>query len=235
MTFRPLENLLRLEGVHVFPGASDLALERLQQTFELTIPEDHRSLLKETDGCETYCGYARLFGAESGSRMNLVEWNSKEYWKFAWKGRAAEYLCFAETAWGDQYAYKYADLRTEREDIYFLECLSMTATPLASSFADFFENEFIPAAVAPYDKLTVAARERFGALVENEHLVHVPSILISGEENIASVQKLNSRWAMIINGDIALQLDEAPEGKTLKAVVPYEDTGARMRVRLEWE
>lgn len=37
----------------------------------------------------------------------LVEWNEPSTWKFAWPSTILEYLCFAETAWGDQYAYRY--------------------------------------------------------------------------------------------------------------------------------
>jgi hypothetical protein len=79
------------------------------------------------------------------------------------------------------------------------------------------------------------ARQKLGQLEVTSHLAYFPPLLLGGTEEIANVQKMNARSAMICNGDFALQLDEGPATGRVTAVETYEDAKHRTRLRLLWE
>jgi hypothetical protein len=110
----------------------------------------------------------------------------------------------------------------------------MTAEIVASSFVEFMENEFLRSAVSPYDDMLVQARAKHGRLENDVHLVQVPSILLSGKEDIEAVHTMNARAAMICNGDLALQLDSGPHGGAVRSIDLYEDEKQRTRLRIIW-
>lgn len=226
-------------------GLPDVAFHREAESHEydrfveetgLSLPPKHWEVLRRSDGLEVYAGYYRLFGLYPKEATGAVLWNQPEYWKFAWGGRCADYWCFAETAWGDQYAYSMESLRTGRDETVFLiDAISMTPEVVASSFAGFVEQEFVRSAKDPYDVMIRQVRERFGPLEVTDHLVYIPSILLGGTEDIRHVHKMNARMAMIGHGDMALQLDAGPHEGKIRAVIPYEDSLQRLRLRLVWE
>ncbi len=220
--------------VRLHPPVELPRLDELAAAHGIVLPADHRATLLQGNGAEVYGGYARLFGIGAGSGIDAVQWNDPDHWKFAWQGRCAGYWCFAETAWGDQYAYDMERLRDGDERVHFLDCLSMTPTEVASSFADFMKGEFARIAREPYDSMTVAARETFGELDAQTHLVYVPSPLLGGAEDVKNVQTMPARSAMIINGDIAVQLDAGPPTGTVREVRPYKDAAGRSRLQLDW-
>ena len=82
--------------------------------------------------------------------------------------------------------------------------------------------------------MTKKARQRPGPVEASTNLVYVPSILLTGTEDIGHVQKMSARLATIANGDIATQLDAGPPDRAVKAVDTYEDECQRMRFRLVW-
>jgi hypothetical protein len=230
-----LKELDRVVGSRLHSGVDPSQLVKVEQVFDLTLPSDHREALQRSNGAEAYAGYLRLFGVGTTESVDSVVWNQHEFWKFAWGDRCAGYWCFAETAWGDQYAYSLGPLRANGDaTVYFLDALSMTPQVVASSFTEFLEKEFIRSAKAPYDAIMKQAREKFGPLEITTHLVYTPSVLLGGMEEIKNVQKMNARSAMICNGDIAVQLDAGPANGTVKAVQAYEDELRRMRLRLVW-
>jgi hypothetical protein len=86
----------------------------------------------------------------------------------------------------------------------------MTPTPVASTFSEFLEKEFVRSAKDPYDVLIKEARQEFGDLEIGQHLIYEASPLLGGAEEISNVRKIDARAAMICNGDIATQLDSGP-------------------------
>src|SRR5690606_7136163 len=143
--------------------------------------------------------------------------------------RCSPYWCFAETAWGDQYAYALEQLKNGGDGpVYFLDALSMTPQVVAASFAEFWEQEFVRSAKEPDDSMLPQARQKLGPLELMSHAIYVPSILLGGTNDVAHVQKMNARAAMICNGDIATQLDAGSVTATVKAVEPYADEHGRM-------
>lgn len=220
----------------VFHHAADASLlTRFETECGLILPADHKEVLRLSNGIEAYAGFVRLFGLHTTEGTDSILWNQHDFWKFAWRDRCSRYWCFAETAWGDQYCYSIESLRAGGNPaVFFMDALSMTPELVASSFAEFFKKEFIRSANDPYDVMIKLAREKFGPLEVNTHLIYVPSVLLGGAEEIGNVQKINARSAMICNGDIALQLDAGPPDGIIKAVEPYEDEMERMRLRLVW-
>jgi hypothetical protein len=197
------------------------------------LPTEHKVFLRQSNGVEIYGGYFRLFGLTSSRAYDLARWNEPECWKFAWDNKCTNFVCFGETAWGDQYAYGISSLAHEREAaVYFLSAFSMTAEVIAPSFGTFLNGEFRRCANDPYDEMIKAARRKLGRLDPADHLVYVPSMLLGGVENIRNVQRMNARAAMICNGDIAMQVDGMPPGAVIGSVQLYEDHLGRTRARL---
>lgn len=234
MNFSIFAPLASLSGIRLHPGASPELLDGFESVLGIRFPIDHRVALYESNGAYAYGGYLRLFGVGPDAKLDAMMWNDPKCWKFAWESRCSDYFCFGETAWGDQYAYSIPALMSGESQVYFLDCLSMTPTPIASTFAEFLENEFIRSANEPYDGMIKKAREELGDLEIGEHLIYVPSPLLGGTEEISNVRKMDARSAMICNGDIASQLDAGPINGNVKAIVPYEDVEGRMRLELTW-
>jgi hypothetical protein len=222
--------------VALHAGADSALFSQLQKDHGVVLPADHVEMLRSSNGVEVDAGYFRLFGIYTTDAVDAATWNDRELWKFSWKGRCSGYWCFAETGWGDQYAYTLPSLRGgEQVRVYLLDALSMTPEIVASSFSEFVDRELIRSAEAPYDATTVEARRRLGPLGRDLHVVHVPSPLLTGAEDIESIQKMNARSAMICNGDIAVQLEEGPPDRRVRSVQSYEDDVGRLRIKLLWE
>jgi hypothetical protein len=225
-----------LEGVSFHEGADALALDQFLAEQRLYLPSQHKEILTWSNGLEVYGGYFRLLGINSITELDSALWNQDNYWKFAWGDRCSAYWCFGETAWGDQYAYSTDSLRGTGEcAVYLLDAMSMTPQKISSSFADFFEREFVRSAHTPYDEMISLARDKFGPLDIGLHLAYVPSLLLGGTEIIENVTTMNARSAMISNGDIATQLDAGPDEGQVKMLQPYQDTQGRTRLRLVWK
>lgn len=230
-----VQHLRGVKDVVFHHGTDAPLLCRFGTQSGLVLPPEHKELLQLSNGVEAYSGYVRLFGLYTTESIDSVLWNQHDFWKFAWGNRCSAFWCFGETAWGDQYAYAVESLKAGRDaKVYFMDALSMTPEVVAASFAEFLQNEFVRSAKEPYDAMIKQARQKLGPLEVPCHLVYVPSVLLGGTEEIANVQKMNARSAMICNGDIAVQLDEGPPTGTIKAVQPYEDEMQRMRLRLVW-
>jgi hypothetical protein len=225
--------LTQITGARLFDGAGREDIDLLL-AFDIALPNDHFEVLRESNGATVYGGYARLFGIGSASCIDMLEWNQFDYWKFAWEGRCRDYICIAETAWGDQYAYHTGGLKKGDARIYLLDGLSMTPQIVWPSFTEFLQLEFLRIATAPYDMMMVQARSKLGDIKPEGHLIYSPSLLIGGSEDVNNIMIIRSRIAMIYNGDIALQLDAAPASSIIMAVVPYDDDGRRPRLKLVW-
>jgi hypothetical protein len=236
LSLRLVDELRQLKDSWLHPGADAAAFTKLESDLGIVLPSEHQAVLQQSNGIEVYAGYIRLFGVGATEGIDAVIWNQPEWWKFAWDDKCSGYWCFAETAFGDQYAYALDSLRAGAGNkVYFLDALSMTPEIVASSFDEFLAKEFVRLAKDPYDAMIKQARQKRGPIAARSHLVYVPSILLGGTEDIDCAQEMDSRSAMICNGDIATQLDAAPSGKAVKGVETYEDALSRMRIRLVWE
>jgi len=228
--------LLELEDVVVHPGADAQTVWRCEQEHRWFFPAAYRELLQLTNGIEAYAGHYRLFGLSSGEAIDAIAWNNEQCWKFAWGGRCAGFWCFAETAWGDQYAFRIESLRAgEDDEVFFLDSMSMTPEVVASSFCEFFEKEFLRSAKAPYDAMMTLARCRFGPIDRETHLVSMPSPLLGVAEDLRNVHRMNARAAMICNGDLAVQVDNGPPEGVIQSLCHFLDERQRQRIRVVWK
>lgn len=228
-------DLLKIDHVETHDPAYDEVFEHLRLDRNVVLPSLHRDLLKQSNGIEAYAGYLRLFGVDTVKAVDAMQWNQYEFWKFAWGDRCREYWCFAETAWGDQYAYAVdAVKQVEDPEVYFLDAFSMRPKVVASSFVNFFHDEFLRSAKEPVDFMTVRAREKLGRMEISCHLNYAPSIVPGGQEDIDHVIKMDARAAMISNGDIALQVEAARDDAVILGLQHYEDQLHRARIRVIW-
>lgn len=230
-----IDELRNIEGVRLSKGFDrDFSSEVERKAFSY-LPPSHQIILSESNGIEAYGGYLRMFGLGVTDGVDGIDWNSERKWKFAWSGRANAYWCIAETAFGDQYAYRRAgNGLIDSENVYFLDAYSMTATVLCSTFLEFLQNEFSRTARRPYDEKIHEARQRFGDLSPRQHVVYMPSPIIGGTEDISHALTMDSTAAMICHGDLATQLDDGPSGGQIRRIETYEDDAGRLRLRILW-
>ncbi len=211
-----------------------LDLQERLRALGAPLPRLHQELLAASDGLMAYDGYFRLFGV-SGVVTDLALWNQRDTWKFAWPSLAEDFLCFGETGWGDQYAYRLSELESEAAaSVYYLDAFSLQTRKLAKNFAAFLESDFLRNAKDPYDEFLVAARRKLGALESSEHITYVPSILVTGEESVEHICKMPARASMIANGDMDRQLSEEAQSRPIAGIMPFVDEQGRMRLEVLW-
>lgn len=192
----------------------------------------HREFLERLNGCTFHHGSVRIFGSRSEPFLDLATWNEVATWKFAWPESSdpTEYFVFGESAWGDQYAYR-AD-PSSSEDIFILESSYLTPVHIASSFAEFLEQELLRVATKPYEPLTDEALRARGPIDASHHWAFAPAIALGGARKIANVVELPAVTAMIAGGDILRQFEEVKEGMSVVGVEPWTDEQNRARVKL---
>jgi pimeloyl-ACP methyl ester carboxylesterase len=235
VTEKAFEVLRDTVGVCLVPGAVPEALCRALGAHSLDLPECHRKLLCLANGMTVYHGYFRLFGVGASEGTDVLAWNSPDTWKFAWSPALLTFLCFAETGWGDQYAYALAELgQPVPPRVYFLEGITMEPEVVADSFEEFFMREFLPCASAPYDSVIPTVYERMGDLAWDLHITYMPSLLLGGEEHPERVMTMNARAHMIVSGDIAMQCAHESAHRRVQGLEEYVDAKGRVRVRVVW-
>jgi hypothetical protein len=198
------------------------------------LPPSHLELLRQLNGMTVFHGAFRLFGVRAEPWLDLAQWNALETWRFAWDDRVDPFLVFAETAWGDQYAYRWSESGDGLEpEIYFLEGTLLRPRAFAASFDEFLADEFIRNAKNPYDEMVTQAVARRGAIPADKHWVYVPSVALGGPELIDNVIELPAITAMTYAGDLASALQTRP-GAYPTVVEPWTDGRGRSRLRLSF-
>ena len=167
--------------------------------------------------------------------LDLEWWNDEETWRFAWDDRVDPFVFFAESAWGDQYAYRRADGGGLEPTVYFLEGTLLRSEPLTASFEEFAESELLRIADKPYDPLTIDALERHGAVSPTQHWTFVPSIALGGEEDVDNIVRLRGQDAMTMAGDLASALQASTPGSWPTQVEPWVDDRGRQRLTVEFD
>jgi hypothetical protein len=200
----------------------------------VSIPDSLHALLTKANGLLAYGGYFRVLGIGGASSVDLVSWNDPGTWKFAWPEHVNDYFCFAETGFGDQYAFRYDELSRSRQPVHFLESLTLQPEQCADDFDAFLRDELLRNATQPYDEMIVSARRSLGDLSVDEHVIYSPSPLITGSETVENLMKLPAVASMIINGDLASQLRNGPAvGQIQRVDVVFDDKG-RGRIKVLW-
>jgi hypothetical protein len=199
------------------------------------LPPLHRELLQAINGFTVQGGALRVFGVGRGDVLDLDWWNDEETWRFAWDDRVDRYVFFAESAWGDQYAYRRGDDGTLEPTVHFLEGTLLRAEVLAASFDEFAENELLRIAAEHYDPLTIDTLARHGPIAPTQHWTFVPSIALGGEESLDNIVRLRGQDAMTMAGDLASALQSSPPGSWPTKVEPWVDDHGRQRLGVEFD
>ena len=234
------ETLLLVDSIRRLPGASlgkpadPRQIEHFEALVGAQLPASHRALLRRANGLLANWGYDRILGV--GTAMEHVgPWNEPDTWKFAWPHPLDDFLCVAESGWGDQYAYRISDLRQGVQAIHRLDrhLMKPAREPVADEF-DMFMRAFHRAAHEP-DAHVAEARRQVGDLAMHEHVVFSPSPLIVGVDRASRLTKMSARFAMIANGDLARQLlDPANAERAVGGFEMYRDDRGRPRIRVRW-
>ena len=228
---RQINELNEKGKISAYPPASLSDLKNFVDCKGVTIHKSYMDLLSLSNGLETSDGYFRIFGIGNDAKIDALNWNSIDTWKFAWPERVRKYWCFAETAVGDQYAF---DSTMDSCQVYLLSHLTMMAECLEENFEDFLTNEFFRNAIAPYDPTILSAKKRFGTISGTEILSQSPSVLVTGVEDANSMIQMPRTAAMIANGDLCTQLIDQPQSNSIRGVEPVQDSKGRMRLRVVW-
>ncbi|MGE0792115.1 MAG: SMI1/KNR4 family protein [Sandaracinaceae bacterium] len=227
-----LDQVLASSGVVKYAPAHDLGSRMARLPFHL--PQLHTDLLARSDGVMGYGGYFRIFGV-TDAVVDMVTWNEKASWKFAWPAFLGEFFCFGETAWGDQYAYRLDDLRSNSNPpVYELDAIELVPEQLAEDFTDFLGRIFLRCCREPYDSMLVKARRKIGDLLASEHIIYAPSPLITGGHHLEHVTKMPARAAMVVNGDLATQLATELQTRQIARIEQYADEHGRPRLKVHW-
>lgn len=214
---------------------SQIEIERILTGAGLVLPSAHLEALAFSDGAMVCGGYFRIFGLNAANPTSLLSWNAPNLWKFAWDGKADDYLCFGETAWGTQTAYRLDELGTHDEPaVYMLDSNAMEPSVLFDSFQSYVETGFRQNAVHTYSEDVIRARKDVGDLSIEEHVVFVPSILITGAAELSGIQKMGAATAMILNGDLYRQLGEERADRPIRQLETYTDDLGRVRIKVIW-
>jgi hypothetical protein len=199
------------------------------------LPRRHRAFLNQFNGATAYHGSLRIFGVRDEPHLDLATWNDPATWRFAWPPEVVDpYLFFAETAWGDQYAYRRRGDMVEPQ-VYLLESLWLYPDVIAGSFEEFLELEFMRVAREPYEPRTVEAIRVRGAIDPSCHWAHAPSPALGGLETIDHVVELPAVTAMTYGGDIVTALEDCGDDAVLVGVQPWTDARGCARLRVQFE
>jgi hypothetical protein len=228
-----LAAVLRLPGVEVEPPAAATEIDELEEAIAARLPAPHRALLVRANGIVAAHGYERLLGV-GDAPTSIGAWNAPSTWKFAWSLPLDEYLCFAESGFGDQYAYRLTELRRGGQSIHRLErhLMEPAEQPVAPGIESFL-RQFFGRAQTPSHEI-IEARAQVGNIGPAEHVIASPPPLVAGREPVGLV-RLPAAAAMILQGDLASQLlDPANAERDVARVVQYQDNLGRSRLRVDW-
>ncbi|HTL53917.1 MAG TPA: hypothetical protein VL860_15190 [Planctomycetota bacterium] len=227
-----------LPGVKLFPPMDEAGLKILPPDARRamdTMPALHRELLQRTNGLSAWSGYFRLFGfgyTPQGAPDAFI-WNLPNMWKFTWPGQVAEFFCFGDDGWGNQYVYRTVGMALKPEaGIFRLDWSMLAPTQIADTFEQFLEREWLVNARGPRDVKLAQAAAQFGPLATDQLLNYMPSPLLGGAETPENLRVLNARQAMILNGDIFSQWNTAPKGSVLQRIDTQMDRLGVMRLKL---
>lgn len=138
---------------------------------------------------------------------------------------------FGETAFGDQYALRWAGDRYE-ETVYLLDVNLLSVRPIFESFAHFLDQEIVQNALNPSHPVALACVGKFGRVRPDENVVLTPSLLLGGQEDVSNMVKIESYTAMIYGGDIYTALAAVPDEAVVVGVHPWVDDADRQRLRV---
>lgn len=220
-------------------------LGRIQRTcecipFNATLPESavldllpmsHRQLLSAYSGVSAYHGYYRLLPLVGP--CNLTMWNDDATWKYPLSGLLDDYLIFATTALGVQYAYLYSELLSSTNAVYEINFEDFEVEKAYDSFDLFAEKELIENSIAPYDDTVSSAYHVFGSINADELLLYNPPLLLGGKEDPLCLNKIGAVEGMQFMADLWMSFDQLDDNDRVTGISKYFDSHNRVRWRVD--
>lgn len=202
---------------------------------EVSLPADHHELLRSWGPVVTSDRLARLRDVSSqGAFEGISEWNEKSRWKCAWRlTQVEQFLCFGETAWGDQFAYRIEDLRAGgTPPVYELATGTMEIRYAAESFAEFIHVGLLLHLNDP-DEYTRLAWQRHDDIRVDQQIAWIPPGLIGGQELDHETMLLPAAEHMVLLGDLHTQIFSATPGALIEGFEVAEDEDGRQRAKVD--
>jgi hypothetical protein len=216
-----LDQLVASGDVRTHPGAHRPDLVAFEREAGLRLPDAHRRLLLRTNGFEAFRGYLRLFGVGPAAIIDIQRWNEPGLWKFAYRGLADGFLCFAELGEGHQFAYG------PDGDICNLLVNDMRVVYRYPDFEAFMASPVLHG-VLYQDGAYVEWMSRLGDLAPEEHVADPGFGLIEGGPVRRHV-KVDAVESMVFYGDAWFA--EAPKGAVATGLEFDVDAVGRRRLR----
>jgi len=218
------------------PPASAAALEEIEQLTP-SLPPSHKRLLSLANGISCFFGHITLFGLKCGQCVDLARWNADETWKFAWRFvDLSQWLCFAQTSWGEQFAYNVKDLQEGGNPrIYHLGVGLMDHGEWADDFEQFARRTLMLMSEDPFMPSLIKTYKKFGQIPVGKSLAYTPSLMLGGEHgDVEHMTLLDSESQLIIDGDIHSQVCGEGQGRKVTSVLPYQDERGRIRMKVNF-
>lgn len=216
--------------VRTHPPAEPADIEAFEREVGVRLPEGHRRLLLLSNGFEAFHGYFRLFGVGPGARLDMRTWNAPDAWKFAYRGAADGYLCFAELGSGHQFAYRYDEGGATVVPAYNLLVNDMSEVIRYPDFEAFLASPMLHGALQQ-DADFLDWVSRLGDLAPHEHVAQ-PSFGVLDDGRGQPFEKREAMEAMVCYGDA--WSSEQPDGAEPEELAFYTDGSGRRRLRIIW-
>jgi hypothetical protein len=175
----------------------------------------HRRLLEMTNGAYLYDHALHFFGAcEAPPWHSLPAWNAPTTWRDTYPDGVAGLVCFAEDAFGDQFAYD--ERGAQAGAVVVFEAELGRVVPAAPSFLLWLEALVAhPAAVLPIDVLA-AQRAEHRSLGSGMHLFAYPPLFTPESREGVSLGHVDAVEAMRFRGQLASQVRRLPPGSRVE-------------------
>jgi hypothetical protein len=169
----------------------------------------HRRLLECINGGYFFDRSLHVFGACAEPPWHsLSAWNSPALWRDAYGEATRGLVCFAEDAFGDQFAYSGMG-----GEVVCFEAELGRVVPVAPHFVAWLEGLLAqPESVLPIDVMRREAELRRMALAPGTQMFAYPPLCTVESREGVTVGPVDAVEAMRFRGSLALQLRNLPPG-----------------------
>lgn len=199
MTTPALDHLLRLAGPPLGPSAGG----------EVPAPgrggQELRALLSARNGFFAFHSALHVFGHGQGVPADAVAWNAAGSWAAAYDGRADGLWCFAEDAFGCQFALRDGAVVGFDPETGDIEVVASDLEGWAAALLDDLE-------VRTGHPVAYAWQQQHGPLPTTCRLVPTIPFVLGGEFDVGNVHALDRLQGMELRASIARQIRDLPDG-----------------------
>lgn len=170
-------------------------------------------LLERSDGLFAFESSLHIRGARTGSG-GLAGWNDPKTWKYAYSGLADELFCFAQDAFGSQFAI-------QGETVVKFDAETADQEAMGTSLEDWAERVLSDFALFTGQPLAHAWQARYGALSEGQRLSPIIPFVLGGEFSVENLRAVSDVECLRALGSLAVQIRDLPDG----ALIQYPTRG----------